>query len=204
MKLIILIRNNNFVTFITFHWQSCWWCQKVSIRKQTSSQFVTIFNIYIYYVWHVLIISPYLMSWCVFSLACSAQGHMLLHHTRDRVSPPTCSPALPCLWLHHQRPRGCSTQRPTWSTLRAWMQSQALSASGMKHSKVVFLDLFFFFFFVHSWLTQKLHIVWSTAGCLDIIYLEDLWYFLVFFLFIVFAFYFRFYASHWHFLHQGA
>lgn len=53
MKLIILIRNNNFVTFITFHWQSCWWCQKISIRKQTSSQFVTIFNIYIYYVWHV-------------------------------------------------------------------------------------------------------------------------------------------------------
>lgn len=195
MKLITLIRNNNFVTFLTFHWQSCWWCQKVSIRKQTSSQFI-----YIYYVWHVLIISTYLMSWCVFSLACSARGRMLLLHTRDRVSPPTCSPAPPCLWLHHQRPRGCSTQRPTWSTLRAWMQSQALSASGMKHSKVCLV----FFFFCSQLIDTE------TSYCMVYCWMSGYYLFrgpLVFFgvfLFIVFPFYLRFYVSHWHFLHQGA
>lgn len=64
---------------------------------------------------------------------------MLLHRTQDQVSPHTCSPPLQCLWHHHQKLRGCCIRKLTWSTLKAWIQSPALLASGTKLSKVVYL-----------------------------------------------------------------
>lgn len=68
---------------------------------------------------YFLLIGECLLFLFVFSLVCLAREHMPLRHILVRASLHTCSPALPCLLLHHQRPRGCSTQRPTWSTLRA-------------------------------------------------------------------------------------
>lgn len=42
----------------------------------------------------------------------------------------------PCLWLHHQRPSGFSTQRPTWNTLKDSLPSPTALASGTRPSQV--------------------------------------------------------------------